>query len=205
MKIDETEITEYIKKHYIEKHPEICITKRIMDGILPIVTDGVAKASDDIPMDAALKSIDSFLEKSNVLEFIRKRQPNMNPIPTNVINTLKTYFDKYLQSYELCHVYRKSNYKEDNDLYCVTAKNIDQKYACWSSWNSKTESLNQGHYNLDSEVDGVRILLDLYSDVTDETDKYGMTVSDYEVPQNKTEDKPVTNNIIEYQRHNRRL
>lgn len=206
--INETEITEYIRNHYEVKHLEICITERIIDRITRIVIEGLANALDNVSKDDALKSIESFLERGNVLEFISKRQPNTNPIPEDVIQTLHTYFERYLPNYELCHVYRKSNYQEDDYLYCVTARNaFNEKYACWSSWNTTIESLNQGHYNLNSEADGIHILIDLFDDVTDEPAKYGMLATSYEFPQDKNvykEEKPVTDNIIEYQRHIRR-
>ena len=206
MKMSENEIKEYIRTYYEKHHTEYKITERILSRITAVIAEGLANASRNISKETEISSIETFLEKNNVLQFVGKRQPNTESIPEQVIHSLNMYFEKYLPGYELCHVYRKSNYQEDNYLYCLTARNADGKYVCWSSWNSLTESLNQGHYNLSSEMEGIHILLDLFNDVTDEPDKYGMLKAAYENQQDRDEtheEETHMNNIVE--RHSRHI
>lgn len=199
MKVNEEKIREFIRNYYDDAHAELHITERILDRLTPIILDGLEKAPQSIPMERASLSIEEFLGKYNILEFIRKKQPNMQPIPEQVIHSLKSYFEKHLPGYEICHIYRKSNYREDGHLYSVTARNMDGEYACWSSWNAVTGSLNHGHYNLLTEADGIHVLLDLFNDVTDEPDRFGMFNASYETPMGKNEQTEVqSNNIIEY-------
>ena len=61
----------------------------------------------------------------------------------------------------------------------VTAAKSDGTFSCWSSWNSITGSLNHGHYYLPSEQDAISILQELFTDITDEAEKYGMFASEY--------------------------
>lgn len=199
MKVSETEIREYIKNYYAEEHTEFHITERILSRLTPIIIDGLEKASHDFSMETAAPAVKTFLEKDNILEFVRKKQPNMNPIPEQVINSLNTYFEKFLPDYEICHIYRKSNYQEDNYIYSVTAGNRNGEYACWSSWNAAVESLNHGHYNLSAESDAIHILLDLFSDVTDEPENFGMLHLSVKCEQTKAQ--PEKNNIVEYPKH----
>lgn len=208
MKVSEEEIREYIKNHYAEKHTEFHITERILSRLTPIIIEGLEKAPQSISMERADPSIEAFLEKNNILEFVREKQPNTQPIPEQVIHSLNAYFEEHLSGYEICHVYRKSNYQEDGQVYSVTARNGKGEYACWSSWNAVVGSLNQGHYNLPTEADGIHILLDLFNDVTDEPERFGMLHICYEAPMEKCEQTEVQqekNNIIEYPKHRHSL
>lgn len=208
MKVSEEEIREHIKNHYAAKHTEYHITERILSRLTPIIIEGLEKAPQSISMERAGSSIEAFLEKSNILEFIREKQPNTQPIPEQVIHSLNAYFEEHLSDYEICHVYRKSNYQEDGQIYSVTARNRKGEYACWSSWNAAARSLNHGHYNLPTEADGIHILLDLFNDVTDEPERFGMLHTSYEAPMKKCEQTEVQsekNNIIEYPKHRHSL
>jgi len=91
----------------------------------------------------------------------------------------KEYFNEAFPGTSICHVYRKSNHPDDYYLYTVTAKSSDGTYCCWSSWNSLTESLNHGHYGLKTEQNCIDILQDLFNDITDEPDQYGMQQNVY--------------------------
>lgn len=79
----------------------------------------------------------------------------------------------------------------------------DVTYCCWSSWNSLTESLNQGHYGLKTEQNCIDILQDLFNDITDEPDQYGMQQNVYS-NDDEEEKKQIGNeecNIIPINKH----
>ena len=148
-------------------------------------------------------AIKRFLEKENILNFIKDRQPNMTCIPDQVVNSLKEYFNEAFPGTSICHVYRKSNHPDDYYLYTVTAKSSDGTYCCWSSWNSLTENLNNGHYGLETEQNCIDILQDLFNDITDEPDQYGMQQNVYS-NDDEEEKKQIGNeesNIIPINKH----
>jgi len=66
---------------------------------------------------------------------------------------IKDYLKKYLPQYSLLEVRSKSYHPDDAHLFMVSAKKKDGAYAVWTSWNEKTQSLNYGHYGLDSLED----------------------------------------------------
>lgn len=68
----------------------------------------------------------------------------------NAKRNVTAYLAKHLSDYKLVKIIRKSIYPEDAHLYMVSAKRKDGKFAVWTSWNENTQSLNHGHYNLDS-------------------------------------------------------
>ena len=63
---------------------------------------------------------------------------------------VQEYFKEHLPNYTVEEVSRHSNHPEDHYLYHVIAKNQNNEYACWTSWNETTQSLNFGHYGLES-------------------------------------------------------
>lgn len=179
MRVTTNEVNDVIESYYMEKHPEFILTKRIMDNLVLIVHKGLINTPDNMKIDQAYSSIYDFLEKDNILEFIKNRQPCILPIPNNVIESIETYFANNFPNMHVCHIYRKSNHPEDQYLYMVTAAKNDGTFSCWSSWNAITNSLNYGHYNLKSEQEGISILKDLFNDITDEQEKYGMNACKY--------------------------
>jgi hypothetical protein len=205
MKVDIDEIKNKIITHYQNKHSEIILTIRIMEGLSKILADGIEKASDNMKWEDIEASIDNYLERDSILKFINDRQPNLEPIPKSVVKAVDEYFqDK--KEYNVCHIYRISNHKDDDWKYSVTARKSDGKYACWSSWNSKRNSMNFGHYQLESEKACLDILNELYTDITGEPEKYGMLSCVYENPNSfaNNQDNIQTrcqNNIIAFNRN----
>ena len=164
---------------------------------------GLSETPDSMTIEKAMPAVHKFLEKENILNFIIERQPNMTCIPDQVVKSLKEYFNEAFPGISICHVYRKSNHPDDYYLYTVTAKSSDGTYCCWSSWNSLTESLNQGHYGLKTEQNCIDILQDLFNDITDEPDQYGMQQNVYS-NDDEEEKKQIGNeecNIIPINKH----
>ena len=44
----------------------------------------------------------------------------------------------------------------------ISARKDDGTYAVWTCWNQKTESLNHGHYGLQSEEECEKVMDELY-------------------------------------------
>lgn len=62
------------------------------------------------------------------------------------------YFTEHLNNYNVCEYTRLSSHPDDAHLFIVTGFNRNTKeYAVWTSWNTKTESLNYGHYCLTAD------------------------------------------------------
>ena len=179
MRVNDNDVKTMINEYYRDQHPELNITKRILDNLIPIVCKGLSETPDSMTIEKAMPAVHKFLEKENILNFIIERQPNMTCIPDQVVKSLKEYFNEAFPGISICHVYRKSNHPDDQYLYMVTAAKNDGTYACWSSWNAVTESLNHGHYNLESEHAGITILNGLFNDISDEPEKYGMNTCEY--------------------------
>lgn len=203
MRVNDNDVKTMINEYYRDQHPELNITKRILDNLIPIVCKGLSETPDSMTIEKAMPAVHKFLEKENILNFIIERQPNMTCIPDQVVKSLKEYFNEAFPGISICHVYRKSNHPDDYYLYTVTAKSSDGAYCCWSSWNSLTESLNQGHYGLKTEQNCIDILQDLFNDITDEPDQYGMQQNVYS-NDDEEEKKQIGNeesNIIPINRH----
>ena len=84
---------------------------------------------------------------------------NTTLVPQEVKENVKNYLVEHNLG-ELVDVMRASEYPADNYLYHVIAKKPNEKkyfhngdwdYSCWTSWNETTQSLNYGHYNLETE------------------------------------------------------
>lgn len=76
-----------------------------------------------------------------------------------------------LKNYEPIYICRKSNHPDDSYLYSVIAQDSrDGSYACWSTWNENTQSLNHGHYSLNSYLDAKKVLNETYFDITESYD-----------------------------------
>lgn len=203
MRVNDNDVKTMINEYYRDQHPELNITKRILDNLIPIVYKGLSETPDSMTIEKAMPAVHKFLEKENILNFIKDRQPNMTDIPDQVVNSLKRYLAEVFPGTSICHVYRKSNHPDDYYLYTVTAKSSDGTYCGWSSWNSITESLNQGHYGLKTEQDCIDILQDLFNDITDEPDQYGMQQNMYcnEDEEEKLQSEYEKNNIISINKH----
>lgn len=175
MEVSKEELKNIVLEHYEENHPEFVITPRILDKLIIVLNDGLKKHVNykDYQINS---SIDSFLEKESVLMFINERQPLDLMIPEEVQLSVSNYFKEHLEGYDLVGIFRSSNAKDDSYLYSVIGKKkiassyFNGEWACWSSWNQITESLNFGHYNIESIDDAIMILNERFYDISDEKD-----------------------------------
>ena len=167
MEICEKTVFDYIENFYIKNYGDIILTKRIKEGIYSAI---INKDLCD------MKMIESFLKNAEVIDFIRERQPYIKKVPDSVMENIKVYFNKQLPMYEVLSICRKSNHPEDSNIYSVVAKKNDE-FACWTSWNEMTTSLNHGHYGMGSEEAAMGILREHFYDITGESEKYGIDVS----------------------------
>lgn len=76
--------------------------------------------------------------------------------------TGNTLFEKASSRIHDSESRKKSYHPDDSHLYMVSAKKGDGTYAVWTSWNQKTESLNHGHYGLQSEEACEKIMDEFY-------------------------------------------
>ena len=74
---------------------------------------------------------------------------DLKQVRTNV----EEYFKKHLSQYTVLEIKHKSEYPEDSYLFMVSAIKEDGSFAMWTAWNESTQSLNYGHYGLDSYAD----------------------------------------------------
>lgn len=74
---------------------------------------------------------------------------DMKQVRVNV----EEYFKKNLPQYTVLEIKQKSEYPEDAYLFMVSAIKDDGSFAVWTSFNEITQSLNYGHYNLESYSD----------------------------------------------------
>lgn len=176
----DSELNSVIIKFFEDNHPELIITQRILNNLRKTVKDGLQGVASSISLVDAAPAVDRFLQKDNVLRFVSNRQPNVEPVSQETFQALESYMKDHLGNNRILYVFRKSNHREDDYLYSAVGYNIaTQSYCCWSSWNMSTLSLNNGHYGLSSIDSAVSILQDLYNDVTDEPEKYGMMSNCY--------------------------
>ena len=89
-------------------------------------------------------------------------------VPDNVIENVKKYFAEHLLNYEVTKVVRKSPYPDDWYLYMVVGRKKEDpynmgKYSAWTSWNETTQSLNFGHYGIDTEAKALEVLSEFFS------------------------------------------
>lgn len=79
-----------------------------------------------------------------------------------VMEQVEIYFKGHLHGYTVLKVRKKSYHPDDSHLYMVSAKKDDGTYAVWTCWNRKTETLNHGHYGLQSEEDCEKVMDKFY-------------------------------------------
>ena len=92
MRVNDNDVKTMINEYYRDQHPELNITKRILDNLIPIVCKGLSETPDSMTIEKAMPAVHKFLEKENILNFIIERQPNMTCIPDQVVKSLKEYF-----------------------------------------------------------------------------------------------------------------
>ncbi len=75
---------------------------------------------------------------------------------------VELYFREHLPKYAVLDIRKKSYHPDDNYLYMVSARKDDGTYTVWTSWNEAIQSLNHGHYNLQSVEDCERLFEESY-------------------------------------------
>ena len=81
-----------------------------------------------------------------------------------VKKNVEEYLQKHLPQYKLLEIRKKSAYPEDSYLFMVSAKNEnDGTFAVWTSWNETIQSLNYGHYNLQSIEECEKVFDEFYN------------------------------------------
>ena len=63
---------------------------------------------------------------------------------------VEQYFKEHLPQYTVIEVRRKSRHPDNYYLYMVSAKKDDGTFSVWTAWNQLTQSLNHGHYDIES-------------------------------------------------------
>lgn len=81
---------------------------------------------------------------------------------TEIREHLELYFRKHLPQYTVLEIRRKSYHPDDDHLYMVSAVKEDGTYALWTSWNELSQSLNYGHYDLQSIEECEKIFEEFY-------------------------------------------
>lgn len=95
---------------------------------------------------------------------------NTTPVPQEVKENVKKYLAEHNLG-ELVDVMRASDHPEDGYLFHVIARkpnekklfhNGDYSYSAFTSWNETTQSLNFGHYHLESEERAREICAEMF-------------------------------------------
>ena len=96
---------------------------------------------------------------------------NLIPVPERVKENVKKFIEKENLG-ELVDVMRASEHLMDSYLYHVIARkpntskvfhNGDWNYSCFTCWNEITQSLNYGHYNIETEEDAREICAEYFN------------------------------------------
>ncbi|MDY4838395.1 MAG: hypothetical protein SO160_02455 [Lachnospiraceae bacterium] len=170
---DIKEVSKFLKEIYLEKHPDFIITPKMADFIFhEIVDDYQGQSAELVPEN---KELYDFLQNDRFIHFIESRQPNISKVPDNVIKDVVSYFQNDISGYIPLKVCRHSNHPDDSYIYSVIGRREqeDCAYACWSSFNESTKSINYGHYNLASEEEAMSIIRENFFDITDDLDNFG--------------------------------
>lgn len=80
-----------------------------------------------------------------------------------VRKNVEEYFKKHLSGYTVLEIRKKSVYPEDNYLFMVSAINEDGSFAVWTCWNETSQSLNYGHYNLQTLEECEQLFEEFYN------------------------------------------
>ena len=165
-------LKEFVKDYYGHYGDTVC-TKKIAEAL----SVSIRRMIDTHQMENTRGAIEAVLDKDSTHEFIKSRQPNISPVPAEVIQAVDEYFGKAsgLGNFTPVKICRISNDPGDYYLYAVVGYNLKtEEYACWTSWNHSAVSLNMGHYNLPDEQAALDIIRDRFNDISDEPRKYGM-------------------------------
>lgn len=165
-------LKDFVKEYYSCNSDIVCTEK--MAEALSI---SIHKMIETNQMENTQAAIEAVLRKESTYEFVKLRQPNVSDIPLTVFYDVEKYFESSggLNNFVPTQICRASNDPGDDYLYAVVGYNLKTgEYACWTSWNQSTGSLNMGHYNLPDEQSALDIIRDRFNDISDESDKFGM-------------------------------
>lgn len=165
-------LKDFIKDFYSVYNDIIC-TEKIAE-VLSISIYNMINANQ---MKNTQEAIETVLRKDYTYKFVKSRQPNISGVPRTVLCDVEEYFESSggLNNFIPTHICRKSNDPSDDYLYEVVGYNVKTKeYACWTSWNQSTKSLNMGHYNLQREQEALEIIKDRFNDISDEPGRFGV-------------------------------
>jgi len=177
--MDKSELYQYIKDFYKKHDFNMAVTKKICAGLTKAA---LLKFSDgNMVPGVKMKEINDFLLLEKTVTFIKERQPEISVVPDAVAEMAREYFRKNLNMYDSLDIFRSSNHPEDNYLYSVLGFHENGTFSCWTCFNSRTESLNNGHYGLQTEDRALEILSSYYHDITAEPEKYGILKSRREI------------------------
>lgn len=166
MKIAEKEeLKNYIETFLKKQDEELVCTSRVLDTL---ATEIIDSGNTDLQAEA-----EKLLSKESVMEYIREHIPYTAKVPFEVKNNVQSYFEEHLKNYTPVEICRISNHPEDHYLYAVIARHNNGDYACWTSWNHSTESMNFGHYGLSDREAAFSIVQDKFNDISGEIEKYG--------------------------------
>lgn len=179
LNISEQDIWDKMIAVYKKNFSEYIITDRIGQAILSKLLDYLNVQQDHLKNEDLDKIIPDFLLNDSFISFIKAKQPNIDPVPQNVVSSISEWFEEHLPSYTPLEIYRQSNHPDDDYLYMVIAKKDGNEFACWTSWNQITGSLNFGHYGYSTEEVCKFTLKSNFNDITGEPDKYGMDSCKY--------------------------
>lgn len=175
---------EIIIEEYFKENSDLIITQRIKSGIASVILSN--EKVYDVSSEFLKREVNAFLEKDKILDFVKARQPLIERVSDKVIRNVEKYFSEHCERYSLLGICRKSNHLEDGYLYEVIACNGNQEYACWTSWNETTQSLNYGHYGLGSMEEALEVVKENFYDITDEVGTYGIERSFVSLDQENT-------------------
>lgn len=200
--MDKNTILERIDDFFNEKGKDIIVTRRVKDGLCSVIDKKISLG--DINNSTFEQDVYEFLSQKKTIDFVLRNQPNVSKVGPEVKESIIQYFEKELPKYQVRNIYRKSNSPEDYYLYSVVAEKQDGTYACWTSFNSETCSLNHGHYDINSREEAVECLKEYFYDSTGEMEKYGMEESGITLDQSNKEEKVQQNNVIPFRTRGRR-
>lgn len=180
------DVTKFLRSIYKEEHPEFIISPRITQFIYRDIIDEYNGSSSLLELDNA--ELCDYLKGERFIDFIETRQPDVSKVPDNVMDDIMACFKNDIPGFTPLKACRHSNHPEDSYLYSVIAKkDNDGSYACWSTFNGSTKSMNCGHYNLSSENDAIDVIKQNFFDITDDMEQFGPEASMTSMPQEKIE------------------
>lgn len=190
--MSQEEMKNYIQSFYRGIDEKIICTSRISEALATTICQMIKKKQ----LSSDPKAVEELLMKDNTLKFIREREPYVEPVPEQVIKSVRGYFEHKFSQMTPIEIFRMSNHKEDDYLYGVIAVQGNGKYACWTSWNQHSENMNFGHYDLSTKEIAFSIIDENFNDISDEKEMFGplksRTIIENDVQEERYKDKMQT-------------